>query len=209
MHRSQGCWCARLFPSAMPGSSMEDVVSARAVYSKLDTADSPVRIRLNSTVVHVRNAVSQGAMQEVHDRLHARRKVAHGDREELCAGVLQRNDSLHLSGCSRGTKQSVVLPGENAAGVHARRVAKLGALCKIERAPHRGAGRLSHVYRARFSGEPGRVQISRQPNGASRSFHVAHAVQTRAWTSGNKIARGAGNYWTHRSLRLRKISAIN
>src|ERR1700736_2677073 len=54
-----------LIPSAMPGSSMEDVVSAQAVYSKLDTGDSPVRVRLNSTVVHVRNAASQGAMQEV------------------------------------------------------------------------------------------------------------------------------------------------
>jgi spermidine dehydrogenase len=55
-----------LIPSAMPGNSMEDVVSARAVYSQLDAADSPVRIRLNSTVVHVRNAVaSQRAAQEV------------------------------------------------------------------------------------------------------------------------------------------------
>lgn len=54
-----------LIPSAMPGNSMEDVVSARAVYSKLDTSDSPVRIRLNSTVVDVRNAAGQGATQEV------------------------------------------------------------------------------------------------------------------------------------------------
>jgi spermidine dehydrogenase len=54
-----------LIPSAMPGSSMEDVVSARAVYSKLDDADSPVRIRLNSTVVHVRNAAERGATPEV------------------------------------------------------------------------------------------------------------------------------------------------
>jgi spermidine dehydrogenase len=54
-----------LIPSAMPGNSMEDVVNARAVYSKLDAADSPVRIRLNSTVVHVRNAAGQGATQEV------------------------------------------------------------------------------------------------------------------------------------------------
>jgi spermidine dehydrogenase len=54
-----------LIPSAMPGGSMEDVVNARAVYSKLDAADSPVRIRLNSTVVHVRNAAGQGATQEV------------------------------------------------------------------------------------------------------------------------------------------------
>jgi spermidine dehydrogenase len=54
-----------LIPFAMPGSSMEDVVSARAGYSKLDAADSPVRIRLNSTVVHVQNAARQGAMKEV------------------------------------------------------------------------------------------------------------------------------------------------
>jgi spermidine dehydrogenase len=55
-----------LIPSAMPGSSMEDVVNARAVYSKLDSPDSAVRVRLNSTVVQVRNAASQGASQEVH-----------------------------------------------------------------------------------------------------------------------------------------------
>jgi spermidine dehydrogenase len=55
-----------LIPPAMPGSSMEDVVSARAVYSKLDAADAAVRIRLNSTVVQVRNAAGQGGSQEVH-----------------------------------------------------------------------------------------------------------------------------------------------
>jgi spermidine dehydrogenase len=55
-----------LSPSAMPGSSMEDVVNARAVYSKLDATDAAVRIRLNSTVVQVRNAANQGASQEVH-----------------------------------------------------------------------------------------------------------------------------------------------
>jgi len=52
-----------LIPGAMPGNSMEDVVNARAVYGKLDGADSPVRIRLNSTVVHVRNVAGRGAGQ--------------------------------------------------------------------------------------------------------------------------------------------------
>jgi spermidine dehydrogenase len=54
-----------LIPPAMPGSSMEDVVSARAVYSKLDAADSPVRVRLNSTVVQVRKAAAHDAAKEV------------------------------------------------------------------------------------------------------------------------------------------------
>ncbi len=34
---------------------MEDIVTARFDYSKLDLADAPVRVRLNSTVVHVRH----------------------------------------------------------------------------------------------------------------------------------------------------------
>lgn len=42
-----------LIPDAMPGSTAEDVVIARANYSQLDRADWPVRIRLNSAVVRV------------------------------------------------------------------------------------------------------------------------------------------------------------
>ena len=45
-----------LIPAAMPGSTMEDVVTARADYSQLDTSGSEVRIRLNSTAVDVRHS---------------------------------------------------------------------------------------------------------------------------------------------------------
>src|SRR5277367_286610 len=44
-----------LIPGAIPGQSMDDVVTARADYSRLDDAKSPVRIRLNSTAVQVRH----------------------------------------------------------------------------------------------------------------------------------------------------------
>ena len=54
-----------LIPAAMPGDSMEDVVTARAVYSKLDVAETPVRIRLNSTVVHVQNDPAPGSEKQV------------------------------------------------------------------------------------------------------------------------------------------------
>src|SRR5262249_44243041 len=43
----------RLIPGAIPGTTMDDVVTARANYKRLDTAGSPVRTRLNSTVVRV------------------------------------------------------------------------------------------------------------------------------------------------------------
>src|SRR6184192_4569691 len=45
----------KLIPKAIPGSSATDIVTARANYAKLDQEDSPVRIRLNSTVVRVRH----------------------------------------------------------------------------------------------------------------------------------------------------------
>ena len=44
-----------LVPSAMPGSTMEDIVLARARYDELDRPQHAVRIRLNSTVVRVVN----------------------------------------------------------------------------------------------------------------------------------------------------------
>ncbi len=44
-----------LIPHAIPGKTMEDLVTARADYSLLDTIDSDIRIRLNSTVVNAAN----------------------------------------------------------------------------------------------------------------------------------------------------------
>src|ERR1700687_629104 len=44
-----------LIPGSAPGHTMEDIVLAKLDYSKLDAAGTPVRIRLNSTAVSVRN----------------------------------------------------------------------------------------------------------------------------------------------------------
>lgn len=45
-----------LIPGSAPGNTMEDVVLAKFDYAKLDEEDLPVRLRLNSTVVHAANA---------------------------------------------------------------------------------------------------------------------------------------------------------
>jgi spermidine dehydrogenase len=44
-----------LVPGSAPGNSMEDIVTARMNYARLDNADSTVRIRLNSTVIRARH----------------------------------------------------------------------------------------------------------------------------------------------------------
>ncbi|MEZ5560022.1 MAG: FAD-dependent oxidoreductase [Pseudomonadales bacterium] len=44
-----------LVPGALPGSSMEDVVTARLDYARLDRPENATRVRLNSTAVDARN----------------------------------------------------------------------------------------------------------------------------------------------------------
>jgi spermidine dehydrogenase len=55
----------QLLPEAIPGNSATDVVLARANYAALDRPSSPVRIRLNSTVVKVRHRGSPAGTKEV------------------------------------------------------------------------------------------------------------------------------------------------
>jgi len=45
-----------LIPQAAAGSSMEDIVTAQFAYDELDRAGRPVRLRLSSTVVQMRNS---------------------------------------------------------------------------------------------------------------------------------------------------------
>ena len=54
-----------LIPEAMPGHTMEDVVTAKAGYTKLDQENQPVRIRLLSTVVHAKQKRGANGAVEV------------------------------------------------------------------------------------------------------------------------------------------------
>lgn len=54
-----------LMPGTVPGDTAEDVVTADVDYGKLDVEGMPVRLRLNSTVVGVRNDAAPSASKEV------------------------------------------------------------------------------------------------------------------------------------------------
>lgn len=56
----------KLIPDAIPGASVEDVVLARADYSKLDRAGSPTRIRLNATAVDIRHSQTRRSADVVY-----------------------------------------------------------------------------------------------------------------------------------------------
>lgn len=69
-----------LIPTAVPGRTMEDVVTARANYGQLDRKGAPVRIRLNSTAVHVVHTPDRKAV----DIVYVRQGVAHTVRASHC-----------------------------------------------------------------------------------------------------------------------------
>jgi len=54
-----------LNPEAVSGHTAEDIVTAKVDYGLLDVSDSPVRIRLNSTVVRARNVGEPASAKEV------------------------------------------------------------------------------------------------------------------------------------------------
>jgi spermidine dehydrogenase len=54
-----------LVPGAVPGSTAEDIVTARVDYSRLDRPESSVRVRLNSTVVRAVNVGGPASAREV------------------------------------------------------------------------------------------------------------------------------------------------
>ena len=55
----------RLVPEVLPGNSVEDLMTTKANYSKLDVEASQVRIRLNSTAVRVRHVGQATSAKEV------------------------------------------------------------------------------------------------------------------------------------------------
>ena len=66
----------KMIPEAMPGSTMEDVVTARADYSKLDRKNQNIKIRLNSTAVHVVNSSDQDKVEVIYVRNSKTHKVS-------------------------------------------------------------------------------------------------------------------------------------
>jgi spermidine dehydrogenase len=55
----------QLIPDAISGHTAEDIVTAQVDYGHLDSETAPIRLRLNSTVVRVRNVGSPTSAKEV------------------------------------------------------------------------------------------------------------------------------------------------
>lgn len=72
-----------LIPASAPGRTMEDIVTAKLNYARLDESSSPVRIRLNSTATHVTN-IGDPAGAEGVEVTYVRGGQAHTVRGAAC-----------------------------------------------------------------------------------------------------------------------------
>lgn len=72
-----------LIPGATAGTTMEDIVTAKVDYARLDDPASPVRIRLNSTAVSARNVGDPATAKEV-EVTYVRGGEAHAVRGSAC-----------------------------------------------------------------------------------------------------------------------------
>src|SRR5262245_9530783 len=64
-----------LIPDALPGTTVQDSVLAKADYSKLDRAGAPIRIRLSSTAARVRHVGAPASASEVEVAYGRDRKI--------------------------------------------------------------------------------------------------------------------------------------
>lgn len=73
-----------LLPAAVPGHTMDDVVTSRADYSRLDNAASSVRMRLNSTVVEARHADAGSVAGKTVEIVYVRNKKLYSVQAKHC-----------------------------------------------------------------------------------------------------------------------------
>jgi spermidine dehydrogenase len=72
-----------MIPAAAPGTTMEDIVTARFNYATLDEASAPVRLRLNSTAVRTRHLGDAATATEV-EVTYVRGGTAHRVHGKAC-----------------------------------------------------------------------------------------------------------------------------
>ncbi len=72
-----------LVPGVLPGRGVEDIVTAKADYSRLDRPDSAVRIRLSSIVVKAKNLGPAGAANGA-EVTYTRGGTLHAVRGKAC-----------------------------------------------------------------------------------------------------------------------------
>ena len=115
-----------LIPTPLPGSTMEDSVTARVDYSRLDQDGAPVS---DPPEQHGRQCSAHGRFERSRCHLCARRRRSHGAGEEMHHGLLQQRHSLYMFGVAGGAEEGAGLQRQDTADVYQGHDSELAGVC--------------------------------------------------------------------------------
>jgi spermidine dehydrogenase len=102
----------RLIPGVAPGTTMDDIVTARFDYARLDSSDVPTRLRLNSTVVALANApggrVDVGYVHDGVAKRIAGRHVVYAGYNMMLPYVMPELEAEQKAALGRGIKAPLI-----------------------------------------------------------------------------------------------------
>jgi spermidine dehydrogenase len=176
----------QLVPGALAGSTMEDAVTARLDYSQLDRSNSPVRVRLNSTVVRARHNGDPQTAREVDityvrngraERVHAAHVVLacyNGVIPHLCPELSAKQKEALVYGVKKPLVYTSVCVREwtSFAKLGVRNIRCPGMFhsgFSLGRAPEMGA-----YVGTRSPQEPAVLHMTKMPLGAGRTERDRH-----------------------------------
>jgi spermidine dehydrogenase len=113
-----------LIPQAVPGGTVEDVVTARIEYSRLDRPDDAIRMRLGSLTVSV--ASSGSAAVEI---VYSRMDRLHMVRAKHCVLACWNMMIPYICPQLPQKQKEARLPGQGAARLHERGACQLAGVC--------------------------------------------------------------------------------
>ena len=120
-----------LIPEAVPGSTAEDIVTARIDYGRLDPAGGGTRIRVGSTALSVGTrgtADAPAAVEVVYSRTD---DLYTASAKHCCTRLLEYDDPVSLSAIAGAAERGIALPGQSAAGLYECSAVQLASVSRI------------------------------------------------------------------------------
>ena len=165
-----------MIPRSAPGDDMEDIVTARFDYGKLDDPASPVRIRLNSTAVRVRH-IGDAPANPLEVTYVRGGEGKHRYRRPGGDGLLPRRHSPALPGNAGSAAGAARQFPALTPGLHQRPDPQLAEFRGTWPAPRPVRRQLPVPRRPRLSGESWRLRL---PQGSGRTHIGAYDPCTPA-----------------------------
>ena len=109
-----------MIPDALPGSTLEDSITSRLAYDRLDREGSDARIRLNSTVVSARHLGDPDSAREVEITYVRGGRAEKVRARSLRDGVLQPGHPAPRAGDARSTADGAHVRRQDADRLHER-----------------------------------------------------------------------------------------